>query len=862
VYSGSSRTQNPIPCGSGGDFIMQQNFPASAWGKKYLTAPTSSSTSASLLQGNLFRIGLRDTTTQIWINGIKIYPTIPATLPSGIFNLTYNSVGQFIQFTSNTGNATSTAASTANSNYILADKSITVAQYLGGACGAGVGDPEMFYLTPLEQAVTSTSFYRNTLQTIDANVVTVIGATSDVPKITDGGIATAWTYTYPHPNYIGKTVYVKLWTPSAQNQVNISADSAFTGITYGLGSVESYGYNIGTLVKTLASTVKTSTGDTTSLIATTCAGKPFQISTSVPVLPDSISWQLNTIPNIHPNTTVTFKKPYSPAPIMSVKTNGDTLYKFTLPANYSIDSGGYYAYTVKFWHQDVEGCDKSVTSEQYVQIFPQPTINNISYNSPVIVGNTLTLNVSGDNISLYSWTGSNGFVSTEPNPSIPNVTFANAGKYYVTVSNGACSTTDSITVNIIPAGSLSIDGRVITANKKLVNNAKINLNSSFQIATLSQANGTYNFGSLANGNYVLKPSKNNDVKKNNGVSGIDVILVTNHILNKAKLNSAYKIIAADVNNNRTVTNIDVIFMKRLILGIDTTFTGNRLWAFVDSSYAFADTTNPFPFKDSISLSNLASSKTNQTFIGVKLGDVNYDWNPALARGSSVDNVSLIIDNEKLRSIDNELYIPIAVKNFNDLTALQYTLHFDNSKYEFVAIKNNKLLIEYNAIQANASGDISFLWADSKGEERSFENGSELFTLVLKSKLPVVNSEHGIRNLELGLLLTNDITEIEAWDKDNQKHSITLTKNDRSQIAVNNHNNHLAIYPNPATNLVNVSCKEAKAIIITDCVGRIMYHQKTNLAVSTINCKQFSKGIYMVQAILQDGSVKKEKLVIE
>ena len=32
----------------------------------------------------------------------------------------------------------------------------------------------------------------------------------------------------------------------------IESDSAFTAITYGLGSVESYGYNAGTLVKNLS----------------------------------------------------------------------------------------------------------------------------------------------------------------------------------------------------------------------------------------------------------------------------------------------------------------------------------------------------------------------------------------------------------------------------------------------------------------------------------------------------------------------------------------------------------------------------------------------------------------------------------
>ena len=77
-------------------------------------------------------------------------------------------------------------------------------------------------------------------------------------------------------------------------------------------------------------------------------------------------------------------------------------------------------------------------------------------------------------------------------------------------------------------------------------------------------------------------------------------------------------------------------MKRLILGIDTTFTNTntkekRLWLFVDSSYKFPDSSNPFPFKDSISFTSLSASQTNQTFIGVKLGDVNRYWNPAIAR---------------------------------------------------------------------------------------------------------------------------------------------------------------------------------------------------------------------------------------
>ncbi len=42
----------------------------------------------------------------------------------------------------------------------------------------------------------------------------------------------------------GYSVVIKSWA-GAISQFTIQSDSAFTGITYGMGSVESYGYNIG-----------------------------------------------------------------------------------------------------------------------------------------------------------------------------------------------------------------------------------------------------------------------------------------------------------------------------------------------------------------------------------------------------------------------------------------------------------------------------------------------------------------------------------------------------------------------------------------------------------------------------------------
>ena len=114
--------------------------------------------------------------------------------------------------------------------------------------------------------------------------------------------------------------------------------------------------------------------------------------------------------------------------------------------------------------------------------------------------------------------------------------------------------------------------------------------------------GNYSFNCLNTGlSGTIRLYKNNDVNKTNGVTAVDIALTQGHILGKNMFNSPYKLIGADVNGDGKVTALDIVYMKRLILGIDSTFTNSttkqtRLWAFVDSSYQFPDTTNPFPYK--------------------------------------------------------------------------------------------------------------------------------------------------------------------------------------------------------------------------------------------------------------------------
>jgi trimeric autotransporter adhesin len=392
TFSGSSRTGISIPCGGGGDFIMQQNFPSTAWGKRYLTAPTSSSTGPGVFQGNLYRVAVKDPTTVVSRNGV----VIPVGTLIG---------GQYYQFQSNTA------------DYIIADKPIMVAQYLSGAC-AGVGDPEMIYISPIEQGINKVGFYRNILQSINTNHLTMIIPDNGISslQIFDGNnpVPVVPDLIYTHPNLAGYKVVVKSWA-SAQNQVRVSSDSNFTGITYGLGSVESYGYNMGTLVKNLQAlgSIGNTLNPTGATTEYTCAQTPFKFTMLLPVIPTSITWKFSQVPNLSPNTDVIIA---APVPTGTVFVNGTLYYKFALAQDYVFSQPGLYPVQVTYTHPTIESCDNTQTDVIYTQVIPSPEIGfNITFAG--CQGNTATFNAGGLTpagiaASSWSWTFNNATTAT------------------------------------------------------------------------------------------------------------------------------------------------------------------------------------------------------------------------------------------------------------------------------------------------------------------------------------------------------------------------------------------------------------------------------------------------------------------
>ncbi len=144
------------------------------------------------------------------------------------------------------------------------------------------------------------------------------------------------------------------------------------------------------------------------------------------------------------------------------------------------------------------------------------------------------------------------------------------------------------------------------------------------LQTLTEADGYFHLPNVLprEGTTVIKPYKNDDPL--NGVSTFDLVLINRHILGIEPLNSPYKMLAADVNNSRSITTADILELRKLILGLYNELPGSPSWRFVDRNYLFPDPTNPFkePFPEQRNITDPTDDRLSEDFIAVKIGDVN------------------------------------------------------------------------------------------------------------------------------------------------------------------------------------------------------------------------------------------------
>ena len=116
-------------------------------------------------------------------------------------------------------------------------------------------------------------------------------------------------------------------------------------------------------------------------------------------------------------------------------------------------------YTVDVSSNTLPVCSATMTGNVVVSIKTKPGISAAVSPSTVCVGKSVNLSATPAIINaLYTWTGPNGFTSSEQNPIISSATISNNGTYTVIVSLDGCSDTSTVALQVNPVPIASITG--------------------------------------------------------------------------------------------------------------------------------------------------------------------------------------------------------------------------------------------------------------------------------------------------------------------------------------------------------------------------------------------------------------------
>jgi hypothetical protein len=478
-------------------------------------------------------------------------------------------------------------------------------------------------------------------------------------------------------------------------------------------------------------------------------------------------------------------------------------------------------------------CNQSTISFVRVEIQPAPpTISTTT--SDVCAGNLLEIGVNGTpslSFARFSWKANYGRVeggaqaialNTFGPKAIKESLFheedtAVTVKYFLQsfllAGNKTClGKIDTISVDILPRGvgacGAILAGTIKTFNGLNVQGVNIRISGSEgnqSISTLS--NGRYRMSGLYFGtDYTIIPQLNKNPL--NGVSTFDLVLITKHILGLAPFQNPQDFIAADVNKSGSITTLDIIQLRKLILGIDSEFKSNTSWRFVDSNFNFKKDVSPFVFPELINLNDIENN-AEANFYGIKIGDINGSVQTTSESVSEIREVnSYTLQSENKAFFPNEELF-LSLRSDKQITAdgIQFTLNYDTEMLKFQENRLDKDLLPYLGVFED-EGLITFSWSNTIEPDK----------LLLSLPFKAISRGEWVNAIQIG----DRITRHEAYS-DNRFYSLALeirNGNKASQMMGK------LPYPNPFNGTVhipfvrNVDGEEVR-LNVYDMTGRLV-----------------------------------------
>jgi len=340
---------------------------------------------------------------------------------------------------------------------------------------------------------------------------------------------------------------------------------------------------------------------------------------------------------------------------------------------------------------------------------------------------------------------------------------------------------DNNSVDVCPqTANGTISGLVVDRDSRPVNSVEALLPGAGLPDEMTGTTGSYAFTDMPYGGaYVVEVRKNDDVL--NGVSTSDLVRIQRHLLGMKEFDQPWQYIAADVNLSGQVTAADILDVRRVILGLNPIFTGDKSWRFIDSDYQFIDPNNPLEekFPETIEITAFDKDVTT-SWTGVKLGDIDNSVDPQGANGktSTRSQIALNVNNQWLKKYE-ETVVVVDASHLTDLEACQFTMEVDIQKMEIVEVVPLQEGMNYGHFNLSMMhlGLLPFAWDNAQEYTAGRLFSVRLRALVdveVKEAMDLSGSITGAMALVDGLEMDVDLRML---DSDNVEKAISLFQNE-------------------------------------------------------------------------------------
>ena len=487
-------------------------------------------------------------------------------------------------------------------------------------------------------------------------------------------------------------------------------------------------------------------------------------------------------------------------------------------------------------------------------------------------------NSFSDQKMIVSWLSQNGQGISLPDESIVfniiveiignNLTLAELNLVNnPTISQFANSMAVPVSTNGIPgevclAEDLIILGSISDKNLLPVSQVDVYLSGSTNEQTTTDNEGRYTFSVQANNLYDVQPLRDGD--DNNGVNGIDLLILQQHILFVNTLDSAYDLIAADLNNDGQVNGLDLLILQRQILFVTPAFEFVDSWTFVDKDHVFS-TSNPDiqNYPTSLTYNPILGSDENADFIAIKKGDLNQDANKSQMGKEDIykTNCHKLKTEDIDLTADEEFIMTFTSDQFNNIAVFLIELDYDPTELSFIQFDRSDLNGFSNGnigTTFQEQGQVLISWVTPTGEGVNLNSQDAVFQLKFKA--------HKTGKLSDMIQIGNMHVSSEVTTIDFESDCIELIFQIMSNLESDNltHPYTFETYPNPVLDRVLIKSDpqfKMSSIKIYSIDGSLIFKQNlaSHFTEYHLDLENLDTGIYIIQ-IHNDTEILSQRIV--